>query len=101
MKYAFIGEDGLPLDPQGWIAGNEFTDSSATAPIHLDGKVIALVVVKGEESIGHLLGYGMHIAAALNAYEPSRKLLDEIYQMLPDSTSIRQDIRGALGYTPK
>jgi hypothetical protein len=86
MKFEFL-KDGRPLDAKEWYAQNDEMSNTACAPIHVDGEVVALVVIGEDEGIGQLIGRGTYIVRACNAHERLVKALEEIVKNDPCNVS--------------
>lgn len=81
MKFEFT-KNGKALDMQGWSMSHDFNESTAYAPIHFDGEAVAVVMIKGDETVGRLVSIGQSLADRANSHhqlvETVRKLLREI-----------------------
>lgn len=68
MKFEFT-KNGKALGMQGWSMSHESNESTAYAPIHFGGEAVAVVMIKGEETVGRLVSIGQTLADRANAYE--------------------------------
>lgn len=83
MNIKFTGPGNAPLSLQGWSASHSGNESATWAPIHLDGKVVALTVATGDydECITDVIATGKMLELACNAYDQLAARIDWLQRM--------------------
>lgn len=88
MKLKFTGADGKPMSMQGWSAGNNSSDCTAWAPLHMNGKVVALAVAKGDYDglPEKVIDIGKQIETACNSHDALTKALKQFVKLTNNDT---------------
>jgi len=81
MKFEFT-KNGKALDMQGWSMSHDSNESTAYAPIHFDGEAVAVVMIKGDETVGRLISIGQKLVDRANSHDQLVAALKEVTEVL-------------------
>ena len=71
MKFEFM-RNGKVIGTKGWHADHDDACDLSYTGLHCDGKVVALLVVRDDDSAADLIKMGKFIVDACNAYAANK-----------------------------